>query len=114
VRELRRALLAAIDLAGAENGDAVRICPHHLPQTVRELRAGPPSGDPAPAARAREVKVDLTDAERELRDRVIEHLRRANGNVSDVARQMGKGRTQIQRWIARYGIDVEALRRTKE
>lgn len=59
------------------------------------------------------MKVDLTDAERELRDRVIEHLRRANGN-SDVARQMGKGRTQIQRWIARYGIDVAALRRTKE
>jgi len=26
---------------------------------------------------------------------------------------MGKGRTQIQRWSARHGIDVEAVRRMK-
>ena len=118
VRELRSALLAAIDLAGTDNGDVVRISPYHLPPAIREPRAGAPAGsptgDPAPVPRARKAKVDLTDTERELRDKIIEQLRRANGNVSDVARQMGKGRTQIQRWIARYGIDVEALRRTKE
>jgi len=45
---------------------------------------------PGAGRSGREVKVDLTDAERELRDRVIEHLRRANGNVSDVARQMAR------------------------
>ncbi len=109
VRELKRALLAAVDLAGIEEGQAVRICPHHLPQAVQELRADAP---PA-VARARGPKPDLTDAERDLRDRVIDQLRRANGNVSDVARAMGKGRTQIQRWIARFGIDVDALRRTR-
>jgi len=109
VRELKRALLAAADLAGIEEGGAARIFPHHLPQAVQELRAD----SPAAAARARGPKPDLTDAERDLRDRVIDHLRRANGNVSDVAREMGKGRTQIQRWIARFGIDVEALRRTR-
>src|SRR5439155_18128147 len=88
VRELRRALLAAVDLAGAEDDEAVRICPHHLPQAIQELRASAPAGsapgDRAPPARAREPKVDLTDAERDLRDSVIDHLRRANGNVSDV------------------------------
>jgi sigma-54 dependent transcriptional regulator, acetoin dehydrogenase operon transcriptional activator AcoR len=118
VRELRRALLAAVDLAGAEDDEAVRICPHHLPEAIQELRASAPAGsapgDRAPATRPREPKVDLTDAERDLRDSVIDHLRRANGNVSDVARQMGKGRTQIHRWIVRFGIDVEALRRTRE
>jgi sigma-54 dependent transcriptional regulator, acetoin dehydrogenase operon transcriptional activator AcoR len=117
VRELRRSLLAAVDLAGAEEGAAVRISPHHLPQAVRDPRSSEaltdPEGELAPPAR-REPKIDLTDAERELRESVVEHLRRAKGNVSDVARQMGKGRTQIQRWIARFGIDVEALRRLKE
>ena len=115
VRELRRALLAAVDLAATEEGKAVRIGPHHLPQAVRELREGvAPAGDQAPGGHAREPKAELTDAERQLRDSVVDHLRLAKGNVSDVARQMGKGRTQIQRWIARFGIDVDALRRQKE
>src|SRR5262249_28318016 len=41
VRELKRALLAAVDLAGGEEDGAVRICAHHLPQAVREPRATP-------------------------------------------------------------------------
>jgi transcriptional regulator with PAS, ATPase and Fis domain len=118
VRELRRALLAAVDLAGAEDGEAVRISAHHLPQAVQDPQANVPqgsaSGDQEQAARARGPKADLTEAERELRDSVIDHLRQAKGNVSDVARRMGKGRTQIQRWIARFGIDVDALRWTRE
>jgi len=118
VRELRRALLAAVDLAGIGEGQTVTICPHHLPPPVRELRASvTPAGassQRAPTPHARPVKLDLSPAERELRDSIIDHLRRTRGNVTAVARQMGKGRTQIQRWIARYGIDVDAARRTKE
>jgi transcriptional regulator with GAF, ATPase, and Fis domain len=117
VRELRGALLAAVDLAAVGDGEIVTVRPHHLPQPVRELRAGPTSDrgsdererrSPAPPR-----KPDLTGAERELRDTIVDHLRRTHGNVAEVARLMGKGRTQIQRWIARYGIDVEAVRRTK-
>jgi len=118
VRELRHALLAAVDLAGVGDGETVTICPHHLPQPVREPRASVTSDrasdERAPGPRARPVKLDLTAAERALRDSIIDHLRRTRGNVAAVARQMGKGRTQIQRWIARYGIDVEAARRTKD
>jgi hypothetical protein len=32
------------------------------------------------------------------------------GNVSDVARSMGKARMQVQRWMKRLGIDPEAYR----
>ena len=117
-RELRRALLAAVDLARAGEGQTVTLYPHHLPASVRERQASAqPAGDPGkegPARPARPVKLDLSPTERELRDRIVEHLRRAGGNVTEVARQMGKGRTQIQRWIARYGIDVESARQAKD
>ena len=49
-----------------------------------------------------------------MRDRIIELLLSMNGNISAVAREMGKGRTQIHRWIALYGIDVGAARSTKQ
>jgi sigma-54 dependent transcriptional regulator, acetoin dehydrogenase operon transcriptional activator AcoR len=111
VRELRRALLAAVDLAGVGEDGITTIRPHHLPEPVRELRKEGPtasvSGETAGAG------TDLTAAERELRDSIVDHLRRTNGNVAEVARQMRKGRTQIQRWIARYGIDVQSARRPK-
>ncbi|HYV65792.1 MAG TPA: sigma 54-interacting transcriptional regulator, partial [Myxococcales bacterium] len=107
VRELRRTLLAAVDLAAlGEDGLAI-LRPHHLPESVRELRKDGPSGEPARG------RTDLTPAERELRDSIVDRLQQTNGNVAEVARQMQKGRTQIQRWIARYGIDVEAARRNK-
>jgi transcriptional regulator with GAF, ATPase, and Fis domain len=118
VRELRGALLAAVDLAGIGDGEIVTIRPHHLPQPLREPRASAnPDGaseERVPRPRTPVVKLDLTAAERELRDRIVDHLRRTHGNVAAVARQMGKGRTQIQRWIARYGIEVAAARRTKD
>ena len=112
VRELRRALLAATDLAAAGEGGVVTLYPHDLPPAVRELREGPAS--PADPATARDpAPKALTPAELQLRDSLVDHLRRANGNVAAVARQMRKGRTQIHRWIARYGIDLETVRRTK-
>jgi transcriptional regulator with GAF, ATPase, and Fis domain len=57
---------------------------------------------------------ELTTAERALRDDIVEHLKAADGNVAEVARLMNKGRTQIQRWIARFAIDVRAVRRMKQ
>ena len=111
VRELRSALLAAVDLTGVGDDAVATIRPHHLPESVRELRKDGPTGSvPGEPAGGR---TDLTAAERELRDSIVDHLRRTNGNVAEVARQMRKGRTQIQRWIARYGIDVQSARRPK-
>jgi transcriptional regulator with PAS, ATPase and Fis domain len=115
VRELRRALLAAVDLAGGDGAGPVVIGRHHLPDAVREppptsLSAAVSREGPAPRRRDRE----LTDSEREVRDRIVDLLRRSDGNISAVARDMGKGRTQIHRWITLYGIDVAAVRSSVE
>jgi transcriptional regulator with GAF, ATPase, and Fis domain len=41
------------------------------------------------------------------RDELVRLLREHGYNVSAVARATGKGRTQIQRWMRRYGITLE-------
>jgi transposase-like protein len=35
------------------------------------------------------------------------------GNVAAVARELGKGRMQIHRWVSRYRIDLSDYRREK-
>ena len=40
-----------------------------------------------------------------LRQAVEASLSRHHGNVSAVAREMGKGRTQVRRWIERFQLD---------
>ncbi len=52
----------------------------------------------------------LTPEQEERRSELIERLRRHRGNISAVAREMGKVRSQVQRWIRRYGIDPEQFR----
>jgi transposase-like protein len=37
-------------------------------------------------------------------------LREHAGNISAVARTLGKARVQIQRWVKRYGLDPESFR----
>jgi transcriptional regulator of acetoin/glycerol metabolism len=126
VRELERALSAALVLA--ENGLIAR---DHWPATLRgpqrasgrfatparpqPTTAPPPMGAPAgeddlgnePIAPA--VLTDPADIA--LRDRLIELLTQHEGNLTAVAREMNKDRTQIRRWLRRFGIDVDALRR---
>jgi transcriptional regulator of acetoin/glycerol metabolism len=47
----------------------------------------------------------LTDEDRRRREQLVLLFRQHQGNVSAVARAMGKARMQIQRWMKRYGID---------
>lgn len=49
--------------------------------------------------------VDLSDQERALRRALVDELRANQGNVSAVARSMGKARMQIQRWLRRFGLE---------
>jgi transcriptional regulator of acetoin/glycerol metabolism len=71
---------------------------------------------PAPVAGALEVTEDgdagdePTPREEEIRRDLLVRLADARGNVSEVARAMGKARQQVQRWIRRFGIDPEAFR----
>jgi transcriptional regulator with GAF, ATPase, and Fis domain len=53
---------------------------------------------------------ELTPEEAKHRDDLVLLLREHGGNLSAVARVLQKGRTQVMRWVARYGIDVKSLR----
>ncbi len=66
-----------------------------------------------PSVEPKEEERAFGDEEIEIRDELVQALMRHGGNVSDVARVMGKARMQIQRWIRRFGIDVEEYRKDK-
>ena len=87
VRELEKCLASAVALSRGE-----RIALEHLPASVS---AAPRA--PAP--------------DQQRRDELIAQLRAHGGNVSAVARAMGKARTQVQRWLHRFRIDPFAFRR---
>ena len=59
---------------------------------------------PAPAAAPASPARAAADAE--LRARLVSALASHRGNISAVARALGRDRKQIHRWIARLAIDV--------
>jgi hypothetical protein len=69
---------------------------------------GLPAPAPPPAGGEAEPADDVA-----LRETLVAALTRAEGNVSEVARTMGKARMQVQRWMQRFGIDPETYRRSK-
>jgi transcriptional regulator of acetoin/glycerol metabolism len=81
VRELKQ----AIDVAAVLADGAVRSA--DLPETI----ASPESPN-------------LDEEDAALRDELVRRLKDTNRNVSQIARDMGKARQQIQRWIKRFGI----------
>src|SRR5882724_10261308 len=86
VRELEQALAGALALSGGGT-----IQREHLPPVFRD----PPA----------EVCPELTEEELRHRDKLIALLRQHRGNLAAVARVVGKGRTQVVRWIGRYRLD---------
>jgi len=88
VRELEKCLEAAIAMAPA---DTIEL--EHLPPTVRVRPAS-----------------TLTPDQQARRDELIGLLQRHHGNISAIARELGKARMQIQRWIQRYRIDADQYR----
>ena len=92
VRELEQALAGGLALSRT----GVIEC-EHLPRALRELGA-------EPTAR------ELTSEETRHREGLEALLREHRGNLSAVARVLGKGRTQIVRWVSRYGIETESFR----
>jgi DNA-binding NtrC family response regulator len=98
VRELAQAL--GLSAALAPESSVVDIA--QLPPALSAAR--PAAGTPALAS-------DLSSEDQRLRAELLAHLEIAGGNVSEVARAMGKQRTQIHRWVKRFGIDPSAFRR---
>src|SRR6266851_8160791 len=89
VRGLEQALAGALALSGAGT-----IAREHLPAALRK---------PLNEAPQRQLTVD----EVRHRDELIALLREHRGNLSAVARAVGKGRTQVVRWVSRYGLNAE-------
>jgi DNA-binding NtrC family response regulator len=88
IRELERALAAATAVARE------RIELSHLPSAVRSMLAAPQIVDEA----------TLPVADRELRAALADAIARHRGNLAEVARELGKDRTQIRRWMKRLGL----------
>jgi transcriptional regulator with AAA-type ATPase domain len=98
VRELRHCLETCITLAAGN-----RIERWHLPPKV--LSAIDTSARPSPSA-----PLTLDERDNRLRVELLAQLARHRGNVSEVARTMGKARMQVQRWCRRFGIDPRLYR----
>jgi sigma-54 dependent transcriptional regulator, acetoin dehydrogenase operon transcriptional activator AcoR len=88
-RELEQVLGVAVVLSGG----AMRLEHLHLPR-------------PAPASLP-EVEVPgslLSDRDQAVRRELVALLRQHRGNISAVARQLGKHRIQIRRWMKRLHV----------
>lgn len=94
VRELEQALRAAAVLAD----DGV-VALEDLPSNVALSLAEP---DP--------VTAEGEGDDEALRRELLVRLADSDGNVSEVARAMGKARQQIQRWLRRFAIDPSSYR----
>jgi transcriptional regulator of acetoin/glycerol metabolism len=95
VRELEQCLTSSRVQAPSSS-----IRRRHLPAEVREPRVEPP-----PLARPQE------QPDEELRQKLLLLLEEHQGNVSHVARDLGKARMQVHRWLQRFGIDPNDFRR---
>ena len=102
VRELEKALGSATALA---KDGVLRL--GDLPDAVQERAR------PAPQPVASEA-VPLSPDELARRDELIALLREHAGNVSAVARALGKARMQIHRWCHRFAIDLDDFRTPQE
>jgi DNA-binding NtrC family response regulator len=96
VRELEKCLETALHLAGAR-----QIQIEHLPEAVQRADLT------ARRSRAANANV-LPPEERRRRDELARLLAQYDNNISAVARHLGKGRTQVQRWILRYRLRSNA------
>jgi len=91
VREIENALAAAVALAGE---GPIEL--EHLPKSVVEVP---------------ETTRDLTPEETAHRAELLVLLREHRGNLNAIARVVGKGRTQVARWVSRYGFHLPTFRR---
>jgi DNA-binding NtrC family response regulator len=99
VRELEKCLEAALVLAGDAPIDV-----EHLPPALADSRAAEEARTSAPPA------PPLSPAEEQRRAELVRLLQSHGGNLSAVARDLGKARFQVQRWVKRYALRPEDYR----
>jgi transcriptional regulator with GAF, ATPase, and Fis domain len=100
VRELHRAVSVACALAANEShGGTIELARSHFRATFDRM------AEPAPTSE------QFSEADRALRRSLIQALDANDGNVSETARALGKARTQVNRWLDRFGVDPDSFRR---
>jgi transcriptional regulator of acetoin/glycerol metabolism len=102
IRELSRTI--DISKVLAEGGE---LKYEHLPEYLRDA---PAMASQPRASSASDAAPEVDGEEQGRRERLVGLLRKHEGNISAVARDMDKARNQIQRWIKRYEIDVSSYR----
>jgi DNA-binding NtrC family response regulator len=103
VRELHQAMASAMALI---TEDAIEA--RHLPAEVTAKPPAPPPPDARPAPPAGGARPSTEEGE--LRDRLVALLHENRGNVTAVARAMGKAPAQVHRWMHRFSIDPDTFR----
>jgi transcriptional regulator with PAS, ATPase and Fis domain len=98
VRELEKIVSTAAVLTGGTKPIALRDLPEPIARTI--------AVPAAPGAR-RSVGPSPTPAQLE------ELLRRYEGNVADVSRELGKHRAAVWRWIKKFGLGPQKFRRNE-
>ncbi len=96
VRELEQCIVTSSVLA---DDGVVRLA--DLPASVVDAD-GPLSSAENPDSSA--------ERDEAVRRELLLRLAECKGNMSEVARAMGKARQQVQRWVKRFGLDPEAFR----
>jgi pSer/pThr/pTyr-binding forkhead associated (FHA) protein len=96
VRELQKVLATAVALSR----ESERIAPSHLPQAIA---AGPARVRSSPAGRA--TRPPPTSVELE------ELIRRCEGNMMRVARELDRKPALVYRWIKRFNINIDNYRK---
>ncbi|HEY5937606.1 MAG TPA: sigma 54-interacting transcriptional regulator [Kofleriaceae bacterium] len=113
IRELEKVLTTSVALASDGTIDII-----HLPDTIRKPRVsrqtpavGVPIVTPPTAATAIPTNpIPITPETAALKARLVELLTLHRGNVVAVSREMGTRRTQVYRWIQRFGIQPDDYR----
>ncbi len=98
IRELEQCIVTGTVLA---EGDVLRL---------KDLPAAVVEATPASAAASALDDEEAAGRDAAIRRELLLRLADCHGNVSEVARAMGKARQQVQRWIKRFGLDPEAFR----
>jgi transcriptional regulator with AAA-type ATPase domain len=99
IRELERCVETWVSLVTDDGA----VDSAHLPPSLAAVLRSPPT----PSSGTRSA---LSERDERLRLELLAHLSRHQGNVTDVARAMGKARAQIHRWCRRFGMEPDAFR----
>jgi DNA-binding NtrC family response regulator len=109
VRGLEHVLSVALVTAA---GDLLKL--DDVRDALQPARASEPPPPSRPGTETGEVPIksdrELTREELSLKEQLTGELARTKGNVSEVARVMGKTRMQIHRWMKRFGLEPESFR----